>query len=91
MVSTPIGMVASKPLSRANAVIIPSRKPPSRVGNLQPSVAELKKLGIRVRDFASEKTLPPVRTLYLHRQILPGVARQVIARQRTEEDLQQSQ
>jgi len=91
-VSTSIGMTASKPLRRANAVIIPSRtrKPLSRVGNLQPSAAELNKLGIKVRDFASEKTLPPVRTLHLHRQILPGVARP-IARQNTEEDLQKMQ
>ena len=80
--------VASKPLSRANATIIP-RKPPSRIGNLQPSAAELEKLGIRVRDFAYEKTLPPARTVYLHRQILPGVARQVIRRQKTEEDVLQ--
>jgi hypothetical protein len=80
-------MVASKPLHRANAVIISSRKPLSRVGNLQPSATELKKLGIRVRDFAFEKTLPPVQTLHFHRQILPAVARPVIARQKTEEDL----
>ena len=80
-------MVASKPLHRANAVIIPTRKPLSHVGNLQPSATELKKLGIRVRDFAFEKTLLPVRTVHFHHQILPGVARPVIARQKTEEDL----
>ena len=83
-------MVASKSLSRANATII-TWKPPSCIGNLQPSAAELKKLGIKVRDFASEKTLPPARTVYLHRQILPGVARQVIRRQKTEEDVSQLQ
>jgi hypothetical protein len=80
----------SKPLSRANAAII-SKKPQSRVGNQQPSTADLKKLGIKVRDFAYEKTLPPVRTIHLHRQVLPGVARQTIARQKTEEDASQSQ
>jgi hypothetical protein len=83
-------MAASKPLSRANATII-SRKPPSRIGNQQPSAAELKRLGIKVRDFAFEKTLPPARTIYLHRQILPGVARQAITRQKTEEDILQLQ
>ena len=85
--STSTGMTASKPLSRANATII-SRKPPSHIGNRQPSAAELKRLGIKVRDFASEKTLPPARTVYLHRQILPGVARQAITRQKTEDVLQ---
>jgi len=80
----------SKPLSRANAEII-SKKPQSRVGNQQPSTVDLKKLGIKVRDFAYEKTLPPVRTVHLHRQVLPGVARQTIARQKTEEDASQSQ
>ena len=59
-------MVASKPLSCTNATIVP-QKPPSHIGNLQPSAAELEKLGIRVRDFAYEKTLPPARTVYLHR------------------------
>ena len=83
-------IVASKSLSCANAIIIP-RKPPSCIGNLQPSAAELKKLGIKVRDLASEKTLPPARTVYLHCQILPGVARQVIRRQKTEEDISQLQ
>ena len=86
--STSTRMVASKPLSRANATII-SRKPPSRIGNCQPSVAELKMLGIKVRDFASEKTLPPARTVYLHHQILSGVVRQVLTRQKTEEDVSQ--
>jgi len=81
---------ASKPLSRANAIVI-SKKPQSRVGNQQPSSADLKKLGIKVRDFAYEKTLPPVRTVHLHRQVLPGVARQTITRQKTEEDASQSQ
>jgi len=84
------GMVASKPLRRANATII-SRKPLSHTGNQQPSAAELKRLGIKVRDFAFEKTLPPARTVYLHRQILPGVARRVITRQKTEEDISQLQ
>ena len=79
----------SKPLSRANAAII-SKKPQSRIGN-QPSAADLNKLGIKVRDFAYEKTLPPVRTIHLHRQVLPGVMRQTIARQKTEEDASQSQ
>ena len=82
-------MITSKSLSRANATII-SQKPPSRIGNRQPSAAEFKKLGIKVRDFAHEKTLPPARTVYLHRQILPGVVRQVIRHQKTEEDIQQS-
>jgi hypothetical protein len=81
-------MVASKPLSRENATII-SRKPPSRIGNCQPSAAKLKRLGIKVRDFASEKTLPTARTVYLHHQILPGVVRQLITRQKTEEDVLQ--
>ena len=84
-------MVASKPLHHTNAVIILSRKPLSHVGNLQPSATELKKLGIRVRDFAFEKTLPPVQTLHFHRQILPGVTRQTITRQKTEEDISRSQ
>ena len=52
-------------VSCANATIL-SRKPTRHIGNLQPSAAELKKLGIKVRDFASEKTLPPVRTVYFH-------------------------
>jgi hypothetical protein len=80
---------APKPLSRANAVII-SGKPSSRVGNQQPSAAELKRLGIEVRDFAYEKTLLPARTVRLHRQILPSAAMQVLARQKTE-DLSQLQ
>lgn len=88
--STAIATVASKSLRRTNAIII-SRKPPNCIGNLQPSAAELKKLGIKVRDFASEKTLPPARTVYFHRQILPGVARQVIRRQKTQEDVSQLQ
>lgn len=88
--STSLATIASKPLSRANAKI-KSQKPRSRIKNRQPSAAELKKLGIKVRDFASEKTLPPARTVYLHRQILPGVARQVIRRQKTEEDVSQLQ
>ena len=46
--------VASKPLSHANAIII-SQKLPSHIGNLQPSPTKLKKLGIKVRDFTSEK------------------------------------
>jgi len=80
------GTVALKSLRRANAAII-SRKPPSHAGNQQPSAAELKRLGIKIRDFAYEKNLPPARTVYLHRQILPGVARQVVTRQKTEEDV----
>ena len=84
------GTVTCKPLSRANAVII-SRKPSSCVGNQQPSAAKLKRLGIKVRDFASEKTLPPARTVHFHRQILPGVTRQTITRQKTEEDVSRSQ
>ena len=55
--STVIATVASKPLRHTNATII-SLKPPNHIGNLQPSAAKLKKLGIKVRDFASEKTLP---------------------------------
>ena len=58
IMSTSTGMAASKPLSRANATVI-SRKPLSRIRNQQPSVAELKRLGITVKDFAYEKTLPP--------------------------------
>ena len=46
-------------------------------------------LGIKVRDFASEKTLPPAQTVYLHHQILSGVVRQVLTRQKTEEDVSQ--
>ncbi|KIM46410.1 hypothetical protein M413DRAFT_441504 [Hebeloma cylindrosporum] len=80
----------AKPLSRANAAII-SKKPQSRVKDKQPSTADLKKFGVKVRDFAYEKTLPPVRTVHLHRQVLPGVVRQSIARQKTEEDASQSQ
>ena len=85
-----LATIASKPLSRATAKI-KSQKPRSCIKNRQPSAAELKKLGIKVRDFALEKTLPPARTVYLHRQILPGVARQVIRRQKTEEDVSQLQ
>jgi hypothetical protein len=90
IMSTSTGMAASKPLSRANATVI-SRKPPSRIRNQQPSVAELKSLGIKVKDFAYEKTLPPPRTVYLHRQILPGIAKQAITREKTEEDVLQLQ
>ena len=90
IMSIPTGMAASKPLSHANATVI-SRKPPSHIRNQQPSVAELKRLGIKVRDFAYEKTLPLPRTVYLHRQILPGIVKQAIMCQKTEEDVLQLQ
>src|SRR5258708_5077814 len=58
----------------------PSR-PRSRVGanrDHQPTAAQLAMLGIKVRDFAHERTLPPVRTVYRQpRQIQPSVPRQL--------------
>ena len=55
----------------------PKLKPPIMVQDEQPTAADLAKLGIKVRDFAYEKTdLPPVRTIYRHpRQIQPAVNR----------------
>jgi len=73
----------------------PSR-PRSRVGanrDHQPTAAQLAMLGIRVRDFAHERTLPPVRTVYRQpRQIQPSVPRQ-LRREDTEplDNTQQSQ
>jgi len=64
-------------------------KPPSCVGN-QPSATELKRLGIKVRDFALEKTLQPAHTVYIHRQILPASLMQ-ITHQNTEGVLQLQQ
>jgi hypothetical protein len=44
----------------------------------QPTVAMLTELGIKVRDFAYESTLPPVPTVYLQpRQIQPSVPKDV--------------
>lgn len=63
------------------------RKPPIMVQDEQPTAADLAKLGIKVRDFAYEKTdLPPVRTIYRHpRQIQPAVTRNHgVQRQSTE-------
>ena len=42
--------------------------------NHQPSIEELNKLGIKVRDYAYHNPLPPVRTIYRHhQQIQPSV------------------
>jgi hypothetical protein len=57
----------------------PSR-PRSRAANRdhQPTVAQLARLGIKVRDFIHESTLPPVRTVYRQpRQIQPSLPRQL--------------
>lgn len=44
----------------------------------QPSVSKLAELGVKVRDFAYESTLPPVPTVYLQpRQIQPSVPKDV--------------
>jgi hypothetical protein len=59
----------------------------------QPTAAQLARLGIKVRDFVHESTLPPVRTVYRQpRQIQPSVPRQ-LHREDTEplDDIQQSQ
>ncbi|KDR83980.1 hypothetical protein GALMADRAFT_236532 [Galerina marginata CBS 339.88] len=85
----------AKPLSRAaNPKPGPSSKPQQQNDeerSQQPSVEELKKLGIKVRDFAYESTLPPLRTIYRHpRQIQPGVPRP-LQRQVTEPDQSDSQ
>ncbi|KJA29826.1 hypothetical protein HYPSUDRAFT_196158 [Hypholoma sublateritium FD-334 SS-4] len=66
---------------------VPRPKPPIMVQDEQPTAADLAKLGIKVRDFAYEKTdLPPVRTIYRHpRQIQPAVNRNHgVQRQSTE-------
>ncbi|KAF8969425.1 hypothetical protein BDZ97DRAFT_1795586 [Flammula alnicola] len=77
---------ATKPTTQAQPG--PSSKPHSRTrGNQQPTAADLKKLGIKVRDFAYESTLPPVPTVYCHpRQIQPSVNRNPVQRQSTETD-----
>lgn len=42
--------------------------------SVQPTTTDLASLGVKVRDFAYESTLPPVRPVYLHpRQIQPGI------------------
>ena len=51
-----------------------SKRPRKR--SRQPTVGQLARLGIKVRDFAYESTLQPVRTVSRQpRQIQPGVAR----------------
>ncbi|KAF5364338.1 hypothetical protein D9756_000189 [Leucocoprinus leucothites] len=56
-------------------VAIARRKP---VFSEQPSVSKLLELGVKVRDFAYESTLPPVPTVYLQpRQIQPSVPKDV--------------
>lgn len=70
-------------------------RPRSRFGanREQPTAAQLATLGIKVRDFAYESTLPPVRTVYRQpRQIQPSVPRQ-LHREDTEplDNIQQSQ
>ncbi|KAL0949258.1 hypothetical protein HGRIS_009336 [Hohenbuehelia grisea] len=52
-----------------------------------PSAEELERLGIKVRDFAYESTLPPIAP-WVHRQILPSVGPR---RENTEPDIEQSQ
>ncbi|KAJ3509254.1 hypothetical protein NLJ89_g5319 [Agrocybe chaxingu] len=52
----------------------------------KPSEGQLAKLGVKVRDFAYESKLPPVRTIYLQpRQVQPS-APQGLQRQDTEEN-----
>ena len=76
-----------------------SNKPPSRaplpiLRNEQPSIEKLAKFGVKVRDFAYESTLPPVRTIYRHpRQVQPSVPRQIQREDTEPEDgrLSQSQ
>ncbi|CAA7260070.1 unnamed protein product [Cyclocybe aegerita] len=52
----------------------------------KPSEEQLAKLGVKVRDFAYESKLPPVRTIYLQpRQVQPS-APQGLQREDTEED-----
>ncbi|KAJ3567566.1 hypothetical protein NP233_g6286 [Leucocoprinus birnbaumii] len=56
---------------------IPRRRKPVIVSE-QPSVATLLELGVKVRDFGYESTLPPVPTVYLQpRQIQPSVPKDV--------------
>jgi hypothetical protein len=44
----------------------------------QPTPTDLAKLGIKVRDFAYESTLPPVRSVYLQpQQIQPSIPKRV--------------
>ena len=42
----------------------------------QPSILILEKLGVKVKDFAYESNLPPIKTIYCHpRQIQPAVVK----------------
>ena len=51
----------------------------------QPSILMLASLGIKVRDFAYESKLPPIRTIYCHpRQIQPAVVRTTLKPQSSE-------
>lgn len=65
-----------KPGQLVKASGIPRRKP---VVSYQPSVSELLELGVKVRDFAYERSaLPPVPIVYLQpRQIQPSVPKDV--------------
>jgi len=71
-------------------------KPRSRTAvkrDPQPQLSDLIKYGVKVRDFAYESVLPPVRTVYRQpRQVQPSVPRQ-LRREDTEplEDFSQSQ
>lgn len=67
----------SKNTVKGSGIPVPRarRKP---VHSEQPSVSKLSELGIKVRDFAYESTLPPVPTVYLQpRQIQPSVPKDV--------------
>ncbi|PPQ77684.1 hypothetical protein CVT25_011119 [Psilocybe cyanescens] len=65
---------------------VQTSKPPVRVDKEKPTLAYLKRLGIKIRDFAYESTLPPVPTYRIQsRQIQPAIPRQ-LQRQSTEPD-----
>ncbi|KAF8165563.1 hypothetical protein B0H34DRAFT_793936 [Crassisporium funariophilum] len=83
---------SSKPVSKSNksTKAFNSKAGPSSRARAsqsqQPSAATLGSMGIKVRDFAYESTLPPIRPIFRHpRQIQPGVVRaNPLKRERTE-------
>lgn len=65
---------ASRPVNGSGIPVLRRRLRQSE----QPTVAMLGQLGVKVRDFAYESTLPPVPTVYLQpRQIQPSVPKDV--------------
>lgn len=65
-------------MSQEESTVARSSRPRSRFASKrdQPTIAQLEGFGVKVRDFAYESTLPPVRTVYRQpRQIQPSVPR----------------